>query len=92
MNLVIERQGSLSIPGSFELRDDECELSKSLHTFWEIESMGIQEKKGDKSDFLEEVQFNEKEIPVLNSYLGKLVVLQNRTDILCVSNVTFSLV
>ena len=61
VNLIIERQSSLSIPGSFQSTDDECELSKSLHKFWEIESMGVQEEKEDKSDFLEEVAFNEKE-------------------------------
>ena len=61
VNLIIERQSSLSIPGSFQSTDDECELSKSLHKFWEIESMGVQEEKEDKSDFLEEVTFNEKE-------------------------------
>ena len=61
MNLMIEKQGSLSIPGSFERKDNDCELSKSLHKFWEIESMGIQERQEDKNDFLEEVQFNETE-------------------------------
>ncbi len=33
VNLLIEKQGSLSVPGSFESSDHESELSKSLHRF-----------------------------------------------------------
>ena len=68
VNLLIEKQGSLSVPGSFESSDHESELSKSLHRFWEIESMGIHEEQEAKGDFLEEIQFNHNK----NQYEVKL--------------------
>ena len=61
VNLLIETQCSLSVPGSLAARNDEPELSKSLRQFWETESLGIQEEEEFKEAFSPDIKFNDSE-------------------------------
>ncbi|CAB4034063.1 Hypothetical predicted protein, partial [Paramuricea clavata] len=61
VHLLIEEQCSLLTPSSFALREDESELSKCLSQFWEIESMGINEEKVTKEEFLKDIRYLENE-------------------------------
>ena len=61
VNLLIEEPGSLSAPNSFASREDESELTNSLHQFWEIESMGTKEEQIAKEEFLQDIQYQESE-------------------------------
>ncbi|CAB4026974.1 DUF1758 and DUF1759 and RVT 1 and Peptidase A17 d omain containing [Paramuricea clavata] len=61
VHLLIEEQGSLLTPSPFALREDESELSKCLNQFWEIESMGINEEKVTKEEFLKDIRYLENE-------------------------------
>ena len=45
VNLLVETQGSLAVPGSLAARNDEPELYKNLRLFWETESLGIQSEE-----------------------------------------------
>ena len=61
VNLLIETQGSLAVPGSLATRNDEPELSKDLRQFWETESLGIQSEEESNEVFLPDIQFNDSE-------------------------------
>ncbi|CAB4038631.1 Hypothetical predicted protein, partial [Paramuricea clavata] len=96
VHLLIEEQCSLLTPSSFALREDESELSKCLSQFWEIESMGINEEKVTKEEFLKDIRCLENEaryevslpwknesIPKSNGYgmcLKRLHQLKSRLD------------
>ncbi|CAB4032858.1 uncharacterized protein LOC113680502, partial [Paramuricea clavata] len=96
VHLLIEEQGSLLTPSPFALREDESELSKCLSQFWEIESMGINEEKVTKEEFLKDIRYLENEaryevslpwknesIPKSNGYgmcLKRLHQLKSRLD------------
>lgn len=78
VNLSIEKPRSLSIPNS--QATSENDLSKSLHRFWEVESLGITEEHAAEEEFLRGVHYHHDE----GRYEINLVLLQSRTVMPCV--------